>query len=250
MKITSRLLPLFGALIAVALVAAVVLSASGGGNKAVSAAETDATRTVNVSGTGRVTLTPDIVTMQLGVDIRNADLGAAQREAAETMEGLIAALRSAGIAERDIQTSGYNIWLEYDYNKNPQTVVGYHVGHMVTVTVRDIERAGAIIQTAVENGATAVNGVWFGLSDPAEAVKQARELAVADAREKAEDLARLTQSTLGPVQSISEGYAPSSPPMPFYAAERAADSMAGAAPPINPGETEVSLTVSITYAIN
>ncbi|HUG13598.1 MAG TPA: SIMPL domain-containing protein [Thermomicrobiales bacterium] len=249
MKLTNRMLPVLGALIAVAIVVAVVVSASGGDRQRAAAAETDATRTINVSGTGSVSLTPDIVTMQLGVDIRNEDLGAAQQEAAETMDSLISALRAAGIAERDIQTSGYSIWLEYDYNKTPQTVVGYHVAHTVTVTVRDIDRAGATIETAVENGATVVHGVWFGLSDPSEAVKQARELAVADAQEKAEDLARLTQSTLGPVQSISEGYSSPGQPIPYPAAERAFDT-AASAPPINPGETEVMLTVSVSYAIN
>lgn len=251
MRRTNKLLPVFGALIAVAIVAAVALSTAGGSNSGASAAETDATRTINVTGTGRVSLTPDIVTMQLGVDIRNEDLGAAQQEAAATMERLIAALRASGIAESDIQTSGYNIWLEYDYNKTPQTVLGYHVGHTVTVTVRNIDAAGTTIETAVNNGATVVNGVWFGLSDPSAALDQAREQAVADAREKAEKLADLTDSTLGPVQTISEGSSPTSPVVPYAGYERADDAMAGAAaPPINPGETEVVLTVSVSYAIN
>lgn len=249
MTMTRRTLPIFGALIAITLLAAVVVGTAGGTKLSASAAETDATRTVSVSGTGRVSLTPDLVTMQLGVDIRDEDLGVAQQEAADTMDGLIAALRSSGIAERDIQTSGYSIWLEYDYNKNPQTVVGYHVAHTVTVKVRDIDRAGATIETAIEHGATVVHGVWFGLSDPSEAIKQARELAVADAREKAEDLARLTQSTLGPVQAISEGTSYPGQPIPYPTGERGYDT-AAAAPPINPGETEVSLTVSITYAID
>lgn len=244
----KRILPLVGALIAVALLSAVFMNMTDRNGRGVVAAETDATRTINVSGEGRVSLTPDIVTMQLGVDIRNADLGAAQSEAATTMDAVIAALRGRGIAERDIQTSGYNIWLEYDYSKETQTVVGYHVSHMVTVTVRDISQAGATIETAINSGATAVNGVWFGLSDPSEATRQARELAIADAREKAEELARLTQSTLGPVQTISENYS-SSQPIPYPAAERMADT-AASAPTINPGQTEVVLSVQVSWAIN
>ena len=249
MHFRNRLIPVIGALVAVAIVAAVAVSASRDNNLSAVAAETDATRTINVSGTGSVSLAPDIVTMQLGVDIRNEDLGAAQQEAAATMEGLISALQASGIEERDLQTSGYSIWLEYDYNKTPQTVLGYHVAHTVTVTVRDIDRAGATIETAVENGATVVHGVWFGLSDPSEAIKQAREQAVEDDRAKAEELARLTQSTLGPVQSITEGYSSPGYPIPYAGEARAAD-MAASAPPINPGETQVTLTVSISYAIN
>lgn len=250
MRISSRVLPIVGALVAVAVITAVAMTMSRDEGGTVAAQETDASRTINVSGTGRVSLTPDLVTMQLGVDIRNEDLGAAQQEAAATMERLISALRDAGIAERDIQTSGYSIWLEYDYNKNPQTVVGYHVAHNVTVKVRDIDRAGETIETAVANGATVVNGIWFGLSDPTEATRQARELAVADARAKAEELARLTGSTLGPVQTITEGYSMPGDPIPYPVAERAAYDTAGAAPPITPGETEVTLTVHVSFAIN
>jgi uncharacterized protein len=248
MSLKNRLIPFIGALVAIALVMALAISLSGGDRGGAVAAETDATRLVSVTGEGRVSLTPDIVTMQLGVDVRNADLGAAQREAATTMEGLITALRARGIAERDIQTSNYNIWIEYDYNKQPQTLVAYHVGHMVTVTIRDIDQAGATIETAVNSGATAVNGVWFGLSDPSAAVKQAREQAVADAQAKAEELARLSNSTLGPVQSITEGYS-SGAPVPYAAADRAMEAGA-AAPPINPGQTEVVLSVQVSYALN
>jgi uncharacterized protein YggE len=248
MTVKNRLLPLVGALVAVALVMALAMSLAGNDRRGAEAAETDATRTIVVSGEGRVSLTPDIVTLQLGVDIRNTDLGAAQREAASTMESLIAALRGSGIAERDIQTSSYNIWIEYDYNKQPQQLAAYHVGHTVTVTIRDINQAGATIETAVNSGATTVNGIWFGLSDPSAAINQARELAVADARAKAEELARLTNSTLGPVQTISEGYL-SGTPVPYPAAERAAG-IDAAAPPINPGQTEVILTVQVAYAIS
>jgi uncharacterized protein len=248
MNLRNRLLPIIGAFAAIAILAALVIGTTGSGRSGAVAAETDATRMISVNGEGRVSLTPDIVTMQLGVDIRNSDLGAAQSEASATMERLIAALRDRGIAERDIQTSGYNIWIEYDYSKESPTLLGFHVSHMVTVTVRDISQAGATIETAVNSGATAVNGVWFGLSDESAAVKQAREQAVADAKAKAEELARLTGSTLGPVQTISEGYAPVQP-LPYPAAERMADTGA-AAPPINPGQTEVVMSVMVTYAIN
>jgi uncharacterized protein YggE len=211
-----------------------------------SAAEGDATRTVTVSGVGRVSLTPDIVTVQLGVDVRDADLGVAQRQAAERMNQVIAALRASGIAERDIQTSGYNLGVDYDYNKPDRPLLGYYVNQSVSVTVRDVNRAGATIETAVEAGATTVHGVSFGLSDSSAAVREAREQAVVDARARAEELARLTNATLGPVQTVTEGSAMTGGPMPGGFAY----DVAASAPPINPGQTEVVVSVTIAYVLN
>ena len=91
----------------------------------------------------------------------------------------------------------------------------------------------------------------FGLDDPASAIQQARELAVADAEAKATELARLANATLGPIQVISEGYAPSSPAVPYDGAGMAYDeAVRSSAPTINPGQTEVVLTVYVTYAIS
>lgn len=246
--LTNRTLPIAGALVAVALVAAVLVSASGRNDSAV-AQETDASRTINVSGEGRVSLPPDVVMMDLGVSVRDEDLGAAQTQAAEQMRSVIDALRAAGVAEDDIQTSNYSIYAERDYNQPEQPLIGYTVSQTVVAKVRDLDNAGTVIEAAVEAGANQVNNVWFALENPDEAVRQARELAVQNAREKAEELARLTDSTLGPVQTVSEGYSPSPPPVPYADYGRAESADAAAAPPINPGQTEVVLTVNVSYAI-
>ncbi|MDQ3549564.1 MAG: SIMPL domain-containing protein [Chloroflexota bacterium] len=248
----NRILPIAGALVAVTLIMAVAIGVASRSESGATAAETDATRTISVNGEGRVSLAPDVVMMSVGVDERDADLTAAQAAAAEKMDAIIAALRANGVAEDDIQTGNYSVYAERDYEREGQPVTGYVVSHTVTAKVRDIDNSGTVVAAAIDAGANNVGGIWFGLDDPAAAIEQARELAVADAEAKATDLARLANATLGPIQVISEGYAPSSPPVAYDGGGAAFDEAARSsiAPSINPGQTEVVLTVYVTYAIS
>ncbi len=248
----NRILPIAGALVAVTLIMAVAIGVASRSESGATAAETDATRTISVNGEGRVSLAPDVVMMSVGVDERDADLTAAQAAAAEKMDAIIAALRANGVAEDDIQSGNYSVYAERDYEREGQPVTGYVVSHTVTAKVRDIDNSGTVVAAAIDAGANNVGGIWFGLDDPAAAIEQARELAVADAEAKATDLARLANATLGPIQVISEGYAPSSPPVAYDGGGAAFDEAARSsiAPSINPGQTEVVLTVYVTYAIS
>lgn len=247
MQPQSRTWSLVAAVSIVALVVAVFggIILRGDGDRA-RAEETDPTRSVTVNGEGRVSLPPDTAYLALGVDIRDPDLGVAQSTAAERMEAIIAALRAAGVAEDDIQTGTYSIYVERDYNQPNQPIIGYHVSHTVTAKVRNLDATGATLAAAIDAGANNVGGIWFGLENPGDAIAQARELAMADAKAKAEDLARLADSTLGPVLTISEGY--STPPQPVEYAR--ADTAQSVAPPINPGSAEVVLTVTVKYTLN
>jgi uncharacterized protein YggE len=202
-------------------------------------------RIINVSGIGSVSLPPDIVMLSLGVDITRPDLASAQAEATNTMNAVIESLTSRGVAEEDIQTATYAIYLERDYSKADQPLVGYHVTHTVTAKVREIGRAGEIIQAAVDAGANTVQNVWFALDDATAAVRQARELAVADARSKAAELARLSGVELGALQTISESI---SAPI-VGTRDTAVPGEGSGAPTINPGQTEVVVSVTATYAI-
>lgn len=215
------------------------------------AEETNTERTVSVNGEGRVSLAPDTVYMTLGVDEVNAELNAAQNDAKTTMDAVIAALKAAGVDEKDIQTSNYSISMERDYNQPSQPITGYRVTHTVNAKVRNLDSAGAVIEAAVNAGANNIQNVWFGLEDQAAAMRQARELAVADARAKAEELARLADSTVGPVTTITE-YSGGSTPIPYAnaASGSAAADMKAAAPTINPGQTEVVMSVQVTFALN
>jgi uncharacterized protein YggE len=252
MNLRNRVLPVAGALVAVTLIMAVAISVASRSEPGATAAETDATRTISVSGEGRVSLAPDVVMISVGVDERNADLNAAQAAADEKMDAIIAALQANGVAEEDIQTGNYSIYAERDYEREGQPVTGYVVSHTVTAKVRDIDNAGNVISATIDAGANNVGGIWFALDDPAGAVQQARELAVADAEAKATELARLANATLGPIQVITEGSTPSTPPVAYNGAGMAYDEAArsSVAPTINPGQTEVVLAVYVTYAIS
>jgi uncharacterized protein len=248
--LNRRVLSIGGALIAVTVLAAIfslVLGSIGG--QPVSAESDDIPRRVTVSGNGQVSITPDTGMVTLGVEIQNADLGVAQTEAAERMDAVIAAMKANGIAEADITTANYNIWVDRDWEKPSQDVRGYHVSHSVTVKVRDIGNVGTIIEVGLEAGANSVQGIYFTVENPGDAVSQARERAVEDARAKAQDLARLTGVNLGQVVTINEhSYA-----YPIHGAERsyyAEDSVGAVAPPINPGESTISVQVEIAWELN
>lgn len=251
LNIRRNTLALAGAFVAVVLAGAVVLSAANNSGPSGAAAEGDTTRTITVSGEGRVSLAPDTVMMTLGVDIRNEALGAAQTEAGEKMDAIIAALKGAGVAEKDIQTGGYYINVERDYNQPSQPLIGYIVSHTVTAKVRDTDKAGSTIEAAVAAGANNVGGVWFALENPGDALKQAREQAVNDAKSRADELARLSNATLGAVQHISEGYGTPTQPVAYEGGGEASYDQAAKsfAPSINPGQTEVVMTVTVIYAI-
>lgn len=208
-------------------------------------ASSASTPTVNVIGEGRVSIAPDIAVLSLGVTARDRDLQTAQDTATMAMESVRNALLDAGVAEVDLKTTTYSIYPEQDYNQPGHPVVAYNVTQMVTAKVRQIDRAGTVIEAAIDAGANQISGIWFALDDQSDATRQARELAVADARERAEHLASLSNATLGPIQAISEGYSSSTPVVYDTGAEEGAMSDAR----IDPGQLEVVVTVNVSYAL-
>ncbi|MCO5176617.1 MAG: SIMPL domain-containing protein [Thermomicrobiales bacterium] len=240
--------PLAGVLVAVALVGALVLSTWDHDDSRATAAEPDTTRTINVNGEGRVSLTPDVAILNLGVMTRDPQLATAQQSTTEAMNAVRQALIDAGVKTEDIQTSTYAVNVEQDYNQPNQPIIGYYVIQTVSAKVRQIDTAGDVIQAAVDAGANQVNGISFTLEDTSAAINKARELAVADARERAEHLAELSNATLGPVQTITEGYTTPVSPVREGAFAAAEDSAAGA-PTIDAGTMEVTVSVSVTYVM-
>ena len=204
---------------------------------------------ISVSGTGEVQAEPDIVTVSTGVEVSADSVAEARAGAAEAAAAVIAALRENGVEERDIRTINVFIYPVYDYRDETPRVTGYTVLNSVEVTVRDVEGVGELIDAVAVAGGDAVrfNGISFAHEDPVGLTRQARELAMADARAKAEQLAELNGVTLGEPLSIVEtswaaprvGSAPR--------AEFAAADMAGTS--IQPGATGVTVTVQVVWAI-
>jgi hypothetical protein len=208
--------------------------------------------TVSVTGTGRVTVEPDTASITLGVAVFEANLSEAQAKATTQMTTIIDAVEGAGIADEDIQTSNYsvNVRQDYDENGNPTKVIGYDINNTVTVTVRDLDALGSILDSVVQAGANTIYGISFFTEDMTEATAQARAAAVADARVRADQLADAAGASVGRVIAITEGY--SAPPSPvYYDRSGGADmAMAESAPvPVQVGTQQIEVQVSVVYEL-
>ncbi len=180
--------------------------------------------TIAVSGSGRVFLRPDVADLQVGVSIQKPTVKEARAAAADAMTKVLAALKKAGIADRDLQTGALSLQPVYDYRQTdgPPRIVGYQFTNIVKATVRDLDILGGAIDDALAAGATSLDGVNFRVDDPKQAEAQARADAMADARAKADALARAAAVSIVGVSSISESGG--QPPVPiFYAGEAARD---------------------------
>jgi len=203
-----------------------------------------------VNGHGEVTTVPNIASLQLGIEARKASVAEAQTEAAIAMDRVMAALKTGGVADKDIQTQYFSIQqvTRWDEEKQEEKVIGYQVSNMVTAKIRDIAKIGSIIDAVAQAGGdfTRIDNISFSIDDPSAYRKDARDKAMADAKAKADQLANLSGVTLGKPTYISESTSYPVYPPPFRMPEAAA-----AAPmtPISPGEMKVSLDIQVVYAI-
>jgi uncharacterized protein YggE len=209
---------------------------------------------ITVFGEGRVREAPDIARTTVGVEVTAPSAAEATREAATRMAAVISALKLLGIADRDLQTSAFSIQSERVFP--PPSPAGqppgapqirYSASNSVAVTIRDPARTGAVLDAAVSAGANQVWGVSFAHSDEDGLRRRARELAVADARSRAEGLARAAGLTLGAVLSIDEVGV-----QPFRRSkhrESIAFDEAVEATPIETGEITITDRIQIVFAL-
>lgn len=206
-------------------------------------------RVIHVTGQGSVSAQPDRATVIFGVQTEADSAADALDENNTTMQEVISATLDAGIAENDIQTQQLRLQPVYDEASGPdgeRTLTGYRAINSINVTVQDVEAVGELLDAAVQAGANTIDNIRFEISDRDELIADAREAAVSDAQDKAEQLADLTGAELGDVLTISEaGSAP--PPEPFIAEE--ADAVGGAAPPIEPDAQTIEARVQISWLL-
>ena len=202
--------------------------------------------TIVVSGTGRVSVEPDLADLRLGVAVARPTVDAARAVAATTMEAILAAVSAAGVARGDVRTALLSVQPRYEYRENqPPALAGYDLSNVVDVTVRDLARLGEVIDGTIAAGATSLDQVSFRVADPELAEREARLRAMAAARARADVLAEAAGLAILGVSDIVEGGGPPVP-MPGMKAERmmlAAD----AATPVEAGSMEVSVGVTVTY---
>lgn len=204
-----------------------------------------------VSGQGKVTATPDITIVSLGISAQAATVAEAQSQAATAMDKVMSALKSNGVDSKDIQTQYFSIQQvrRWDEITKQEVIVGYSVNNTVTVKVRAIDKAGSTIDAVAEAGGdlTRVNGISFTVEDPTAYQKLARDKAMADAKAKAEQMANLADVTLGKPTYISESsYYPVPMPTPIY---RDAAGVSAPSTPISAGEMDITVNVQVTYEI-
>jgi uncharacterized protein YggE len=161
------------------------------------------------------------------------------------MNDIIAAVKALGVTDVDIQTTGLNLYPQYA-NGSSTRIVGYTVGNQIQITVRDLDKADDVFDTATAKGATDVNGISFDIADPAKALNDARVAAIASAQASAAAMASAAHVTLGAVVSITD----TSPVSPIlYGTRLGAFAAADAATPVQPGSQDVAATVTVVFSI-
>ncbi|MBX3031753.1 MAG: SIMPL domain-containing protein [Chloroflexi bacterium] len=204
--------------------------------------------TLSVSGTGSVSVKPDLASVVVGVTVQRDKAGAAANDAANDMDAVVTAIKALGIAEDDIRTTDISLDAVYDYDRRPYRLVGYQARNMVAVTVRDIGQTGAVIDAATGAGATDVGSVTFRVADQDAAETAAREAAVRAARAKADTMVAAAGIEIVGIISMSETSAPIPYPV-YYGREAMGVAADQAATPVMPGTIDVEVTVSIVYEI-
>lgn len=223
-----------------AAVAALVALATAGAAERAPAAAAGPARTITVSGNGAASAVPDRAAFSFGVTAQGRTASQALAAGSAEMRKVIAALRAAGVAGRDIQTAAVS--LSPRYSQDGEEILGYTASNTVSATVRGVERAGAVIDAAVAAGANQVYGPVFTRSDEAALYRRALRAAVADARAKARTLAAAGGVRLGPVRSVVEGS-----PGPVPVAERAGKGAESA--PIEPGSQAIQASVTVEFGL-
>jgi hypothetical protein len=206
-----------------------------------------AIETVSVNGTGRVELTPDRAVFTVGVQTMAPSVAAAAQENSARASAIIAALKRLGAADRQIRTSQVSIYPQQEQQDGrAPKIVGYQVSNSITVTHEDPAAVGKLLQAAVDAGANSVSGVGFTVSDPARGRDGALQAAFADARAKADVLARAAGRTVGRALTIVEGGAVR-PPIPMQYEMKTMSRSADI--PVEPGTEEISFTVSVVFEL-
>ena len=201
---------------------------------------------ITVSGTGRLSVQPDVADLRLGVSLSRGSVAELRDEAAKLMSAILAAVQSTGVENQDVRTSLLTVQPRFAYHENePPKPAGFELTNVVQITVRDLARLTDVIDGALKAGATSMDSLEFRLEDPSPSEQEARRRAMVQARSRADVLAEAAGVSISSVSSVVEDGS-IQPPRPFAKAERmmmAAD----VATPVESGSLEVTARVTVTY---
>ena len=208
-------------------------------------------RTLSVTGTGMVIMTPDIAYINIGVHTEKTTASDAVAENTTQTQQVVAAVKAAGIDPKDIQTTNFSIYpnTQFDPQTNQKIGTTYVVDNTVNVTVRQLDKLGDLLDATVKAGANSVNSIQFDVFDKSKALKQARDLAMKDAQTQAQELAATAGITLGPVQTISFYNSVPTPTTQTFGKGGGAVAEAAAPVPIQTGQMTLTVTVNAAYEI-
>lgn len=217
---------------------------------------------ITIQGEGEVQVVPDIGTFTFNVMATGADAKTAQTKSAELINAILASMKAGGVEEKDVKTTNYNLNPQYTYDNvpcvsmsycppsKPPVISGYEVSQMVTVKVRKLDTAGDLISKVGQNGATDISGLSFTVDDEKVSKAEARSKAIADAKVKAEALAKDLDVTIVKMTGFYEDQTGIYPMMSeSYAGANMMGEKTMVAPQLPVGENTVKSTVSITYEV-
>jgi uncharacterized protein YggE len=202
-------------------------------------------RQVTVVGHGEVKGAPDTATVQIGVETEAATAKDALAQNSVQAQAVQDKLSKLGVDAKDMQTSNFSI--NPTYGNDGRQVTGYHVGNVVTITIRKLDTAGRLLDQVVQAGANSIYGISFSVEDPEALLDQARKAAIENAKARATQLAGASGSAVGDVLVISENVGAQPIPMPMMA--RAEGAQAGQAAPVQPGQQSFSVDVQVTFGL-
>ncbi|MBI4322360.1 MAG: SIMPL domain-containing protein [Chloroflexi bacterium] len=201
---------------------------------------------ITVSGTGRVSVRPDVATVRVGVQTQAENAQQAQQANAQKMDAVVRTLKELGIPEKDIRTSSISLRPVYEARRDGsrERIVGYEASNTVTVRVTDLSKVGNVLDEVVKAGANVAGGIQFGLQDDSELRREALRKAVQDGEGKAEAIAGAMGRSLGPVESVVEESVSSPQPLDRMMPTAAAPEVTT---PVEPGELQVTATIRVVY---
>jgi len=204
---------------------------------------------LNISANAEAKRVPDVATLSAGVVTQAVDGNSAMRQNAEQMVKVLAAIKAAGIAERDVQTSGVNLSPQYRYVENePPKITGYQASNTVSLKVRDIAKLGKVLDALAAVGANQINGPSFEIDQPEPVYDEARLAALKKAQARAETYAKALGLRVRRIVSISEGGGGFRPvPMMAMAMDAKAGRMEST--PVSPGETTLSVNLDVVFEL-
>ncbi|MDP3974014.1 MAG: SIMPL domain-containing protein [Candidatus Daviesbacteria bacterium] len=213
----------------------------------VTSVTTQKSTTFDVTGEGKVDAQPDIATVTVGIQANGSTVKVAQDQINTTINNISKAIKDLGVDQKDVQTTNYNINPNYDFREG-QRITGYSASTNLQIKVRQIDNINSVIDTATTNGANQVSSISFDVDDKIKLQNEAREKAVADAKSKAENAAKIAGFRLGKIINYSENFGGYPIPIPLRS-ELAVGQAEVPTTQIEPGSAEITVNVNLSYQI-